>query len=288
MHYVVFDLEWNSAGRANKVDRAVKEAIPYEIIEIGAVKLDERFQSIDRFHTQIKPQIYPILIGPVASVTRKHQQSMRYGLHFCDAAKNFFEFCGDDYLFCTWSESDPAVLRMNLRFYQMEEHLDTWCLDVQYLFDRLIEQKATQRSIEYALDYLQISHDLPFHRAVQDADYTGRILNEIVSIYEREQSRNDLISRFAYDPNLNRSSQFYLHHLPSFSAIPQELLQHGLCCPACNAPLRQEKPWSFRKNTVVASFFCSEHGQIRVKCHVRKQQDLFSAVVSIRIEREQD
>ena len=35
MHYIVFDLEWNIAGHANKVDPAVKAAIPFEIIEIG-------------------------------------------------------------------------------------------------------------------------------------------------------------------------------------------------------------------------------------------------------------
>jgi hypothetical protein len=38
----VFDLEWNGAGR-QQVPKAVQDAIPFEIIEIGAVKLDEQF-----------------------------------------------------------------------------------------------------------------------------------------------------------------------------------------------------------------------------------------------------
>ena len=47
MHYIVFDLEWNIPGRANKVSDEDRQALPFEIIEIGAVKLNESLEIIN-------------------------------------------------------------------------------------------------------------------------------------------------------------------------------------------------------------------------------------------------
>ena len=56
MDYIVFDLEWNQSSDGQ--EKEIKE-IPFEIIEIGAVKLDENFQLKDRFNHLIKPKVYP-------------------------------------------------------------------------------------------------------------------------------------------------------------------------------------------------------------------------------------
>ncbi len=54
MNYIVFDLEWNQShiGSAGEHPR-----MPFEIIEIGAVKLDENYKVIDEFSRLIKPKI---------------------------------------------------------------------------------------------------------------------------------------------------------------------------------------------------------------------------------------
>ncbi len=45
-NYIVFDLEWNQSpeGKGNSI-----ENLPFEIIEIGAVKLDSHLQLISEF-----------------------------------------------------------------------------------------------------------------------------------------------------------------------------------------------------------------------------------------------
>ena len=58
MKYIVFDLEWNQ-GYPSKEES--DKSLPFEIIEIGAVKLDENFTIIDSFHRIIKPIVYPEL-----------------------------------------------------------------------------------------------------------------------------------------------------------------------------------------------------------------------------------
>ena len=47
MNYIVLDLEWNQSpsGKKNTV-----EDIPFEIIQMGAVKLDEKYNIIGEFN----------------------------------------------------------------------------------------------------------------------------------------------------------------------------------------------------------------------------------------------
>lgn len=55
MNYIVFDLEWNQAADL-RTRRA--SSLLFEIIEIGAVKLNEKREHIDDFHELIRPQVF--------------------------------------------------------------------------------------------------------------------------------------------------------------------------------------------------------------------------------------
>ena len=51
--------------------------------------------------------------------------------------------------------------------------------DVQKLFSVKFEDGIARRSLEYAIDYLNLPKNRDFHRALADASYTARILLEI-------------------------------------------------------------------------------------------------------------
>ena len=55
MNYIVFDLEWNQnpSGKKTRNDR-----LPFEIIEIGAVKVNSIIYFTYLFHRLIKHQVY--------------------------------------------------------------------------------------------------------------------------------------------------------------------------------------------------------------------------------------
>ena len=53
MKHIVVDLEMNSLAKEYKVE---KEICNREIIEIGAVVLDENYQEVNSFKTFVKPQ----------------------------------------------------------------------------------------------------------------------------------------------------------------------------------------------------------------------------------------
>jgi len=287
MHYIVFDLEWNIAGRANKVDAELQQAMPFEIIEIGAVKLNESFEMISKFSVTIRPKLYPVLSGHVAAVTRRLQQSLRYGLTFPDAARDFLNFCGEDFIFCTWSESDTSVLKQNLAFYDFDDVLAARCIDVQFVFDDVIEQADTQRSIEYAVDFLNLSKLQPFHQAVQDAWYTGRILEAIMA----ECRVNPALPVFkpvdyAYDPNLQRSAQKTLSGLSTPEAVVSYLQDETLLCPACGQIMQRIQDWERQGGKATASFVCPDHGKVNGKARFRiKSANQVIAYLALRLER---
>ena len=284
MHYIVFDLEWNIAGHANKVDPAIKAAIPFEIIEIGAVRLDENFKPLNRFSVNVRPQLYPILSGYVAAVTRRMQQSMKFGLSFQDAARSFRDFCGDDFVFCTWSDSDIATLKMNLDFFGLASLMPARSLDVQYLFDALIERSGMQRSIEYAIDFLRIQKNQPFHQAVTDAHYTGRILSEVVATIRREAGIEDVIGPFLVDPSLTRSQTQYLPELAGLKETLPVLDANQALCPACGEPLCRELPWTLRRRSAEALFICPHHGRVAGRLRIKpKPGNRFSGQLSFRL-----
>ena len=70
MNYIVLDLEFNQSfpfKSGKKVEP--NPECPFEIIQIGAVKLNERFEQLDTFDAMIRPQIYPRLHPFVEKIT---------------------------------------------------------------------------------------------------------------------------------------------------------------------------------------------------------------------------
>ncbi len=51
--------------------------------------------------------------------------------------------------------------------------------DIQKLFSIAYEDQKSRRSLEYAVDFLNIEKDGAFHRALSDAWYTARVLQMI-------------------------------------------------------------------------------------------------------------
>ena len=99
MDYIVFDLEWNQCP--NGKDKENKH-LPFEIIEIGAVKLNENRETSQRFHRIIKPVVYEQMHFRTQEIIRIDKESLNQGVTFPSALRDFLEWCGPDACFCTW------------------------------------------------------------------------------------------------------------------------------------------------------------------------------------------
>ena len=90
MNYIVLDLEFNQAfpfKSGKKVEP--NPECPFEIIQIGAVKLNEHFEQLDSFNCMISPQIYPRLHPFVEKITGIRPKMLTGQPHFPEAYQAF-------------------------------------------------------------------------------------------------------------------------------------------------------------------------------------------------------
>ena len=106
------------------------------------------------------------------------------GKPFVEVMEQFLEWCGDDCIFCTWGPLDLLELQRNMRYYEIPlfSKKPFPYLDVQKLFSIEFEDGKQRRTLEYAIDFLEIEKDVPFHRAFADAYYTAKILQKIYQL----------------------------------------------------------------------------------------------------------
>ena len=159
MNYIIFDLEWN---QGNADTEATVENLPFEIIEIGAVKLNDAGTMLGKFSRLIKPAVYHEMHQITGRLLHLRMQELEKGIPFVPAAKGFFTWCGEEeYRFCTWGSSDLTELQRNMKFYLMPplSKGPFVFLDVQKLFSIAYEDGKSRRALEHAVDFLQLKKE---------------------------------------------------------------------------------------------------------------------------------
>ena len=163
MDYIVFDLEWNQCpyGKGQENER-----IPFEIIEIGAVKLNSEKQIIDQYQVLIQARVYKKLHFRTKEILHLEMEELENGVAFYKAIREFLKWCGESYQFCTWGNSDLLELQRNMKYYGVLQLLKgpISFLDVQKLFSLDLEDGESRKSLEYAVDYLHLDKQQEFHR----------------------------------------------------------------------------------------------------------------------------
>lgn len=278
-NFIVLDLEWNQSagGKEETVER-----FPFEIIEIGAVKLNEALEEVGQFKRLIKPRVYPELHEKILEVTHMDEKTLKEeGWDFEEAAKEFFQWCKEDAVFCTWGSMDLTELQRNLAFYGMENPFPRPFLyyDVQKLYSLLYGDGKVRQSLDIAVLELQIMEERPFHRALDDAHYTGRVMNKMGFEKVREYWSTDY-----YRLPESREEEVYLV-FPEYSkyisrtfetkqdAIADKTVT-DLICFKCNRMLRKKIRWfSVNQKFYTALGCCPEHGNVKGKIRMRRSDD---------------
>ncbi|MCD8223651.1 MAG: exonuclease domain-containing protein [Clostridiales bacterium] len=278
-NYIVFDLEWNQCarGKAESI-----EDFPFEIIEIGAVRLDEQCRVADEFHKLIRPREYTTMHYMISEVTHMKMKELRHdGERFEDAVRAFFDWCGEDCVFCTWGSMDLTELQRNLKHFQVPNPFPRplFYYDVQKLYG-LCYKDGAKPSLDGAVEELGLLEERPFHRALDDAYYTGRVL---ARMYE-EQDWERLLSYCSIDyyrlpetkeeeisivfPNY---SKYVSRIFPNREAALQERTVTKMNCYVCGRSLRKKVRWfSPNQRIYYALAVCPEHGFLKGKLRVKK------------------
>lgn len=174
MSYVFLDLEWNQGyprGEADKLD---------EIIQIGAIRLNDWNDPGETFSAYVRPSIHKKLHHRVKQMLPLDQKELSRAAPFKRVIHDFFRWCGPAPVFFTWGGCDARVLDMNLCWYGMEEYLDTNFYDLQRAYDLFIAHTNQQASLRDAVLAMGLEERLEYHDACNDASYTALIGAEMV------------------------------------------------------------------------------------------------------------
>ena len=132
MNYIVFDLEWNQSPGGKKYSNS---RLPFEIIEIGAVKMNEQREVVDVFQRLVKPQVYNWIHDSIHEVIHVDYKDLADGVPFQQAVREFLKWCGEEYVFCTWGNQDRSHIMMCRKYTEsvMKRQVDAEVLSLQLI-----------------------------------------------------------------------------------------------------------------------------------------------------------
>lgn len=170
--YVVVDFEMCDVPRG-----AVRQHYNYgtEIIEIGAVLLDESLNIVDNFKSYVAPQ-YGYINSRIHELTKISFQDVATAPNFKEALEEFLAWVPEDAALVSWSENDEKQIKYEseckkLNIPQLDKFFGNW-LDCQRTFS---EKMNTDRcyNLTEALRLTGIDYEDGEHDALVDAKNTA-------------------------------------------------------------------------------------------------------------------
>lgn len=183
MKYIVLDLEYNQHYNFKTGEKSVLVAeCPFEIIQIGAVKLDENFEIIDKFSFLIKPSIYKRIHPVVEKITGFTEETFKDCKNFKTAFEAFCTFMGkEECVLCSWGPDDIKYLFKNMLYYGCDHsRVSKLYINAQQYASKVLgAQSGNSIGLKTAVEALDLEIDETFHDAFNDALYTARVFKQI-------------------------------------------------------------------------------------------------------------
>ncbi|MGN1422297.1 MAG: exonuclease domain-containing protein [Oscillospiraceae bacterium] len=266
MNYIILDMEWNQAqGRTKMVQSPV--LLRGEIIQIGAVKTDEKFNFIDKIKISVCPKYYKVMNRHVEKITGITSTQLTFGERFPQAFKRFSAWCGEDFRFITWGFDDISILSDNLELYGLDPAWGRDYINLQLIYKAQVDGERLQCSLSDAVERLGIPMDAQAHDAMNDAWFTYEVCTKLdmerglaaygeLSAGVRVALRKDVIKNVA-----------------ECRKMLEDARVRDTVCPSC-ANILKPREWIYygggKKTTIAA---CPEHGDFLIRLTCRKMTE---------------
>lgn len=274
MQYIVLDLEWNQPYSKDKAVRLSSgRPLMSEIIQIGAVRLDEKHGIQDHFLCGVSPKYYKKLHYKVRQLTGMSTRQLRGGQSLAEAAESLRDWCGNEYVFLTWSNMDIPILLENLELHGLSSDWVAPWYDLQLMFNQQTGSTGGQVALQTAAEQLAISLDSPMHDALNDAFVTARVGQKL----DIERGIRDYYTQvFMPGDQLHKDAQgrqMCAYSTLTAVATREQLLReprcHVLPCPVCGAPLSAEEWIASAEDASSTWALCQAHGRFLFKLRLK-------------------
>ena len=275
MNYIVLDLEWNQPiSYHSPAYRSVGGKLLFELIQIGAVRVNENMEVADSFNQLIQPQHSLRLHPRIARITHITQDDLADAPLFPQAIEAFRRWCGEDYVLLTWGPDDISVLNQNLTFYKCETELSK-IYDLQKFFGDHIGQPKDRTGLKAAMEKMEINPDeeaMPFHNALNDAYYTALVFAALPS--PEKVLNYPLTPRKLQHLDKTKRENTAILRVHSMKDAMKSSAVMTPPCPVCGK--RMEIPEGYvrqKENQYMALGDCPQHGLAFVKLAFGKNDE---------------
>ena len=275
MMKIIMDLEWNQPVSYNTAAyKRVGDKLIFEMIQIGAVKVNENKEIVDSFSQLILPTHYVKLHPRIKRITHITQDELMDAPHFKEALDLFREWCGDDFVLMTWGCDDVSVLEQNITFFGCENTFGP-IYDLQLSFGDVIQNSKDRKGLKAAMEYYELTEqeDMPFHNALNDAYYTALVCNRLpddCDLLRHPQTPRPLI----HTEKKKKASRSVHRATKSISHMLLSALATNPPCPICGNKTPLETDFLDQgKNNFTALSICPAHGLMSVTLKFKKDEE---------------
>lgn len=180
MKRIFMDLEMNPVSGIHKEARSICSR---EVIEIGAVMLDDRNKEISRFQCYVRPEYCDGITKHITNITGIETAQVEEAECFYESFLRFCIWCGTGYEIYSWSDSDPVQLQKEMLLKRMPVlqefgYMFTHWHDLQKEFDEMLfcERRV---SLKAAVKNAGLEFPGRVHSALSDAEATADIYREM-------------------------------------------------------------------------------------------------------------
>lgn len=255
MYYIIFDLEWNNA-----YNYALQKPMN-EIIEIGALKLDEKLNIVDTFKYLIKPKLSKKLTGRCKNLTKiTNEEISENGIPFETAITEFAQWSrGQDNIFLSWSNSDLYVLSSNFLKFLGDCNVDfmsNYCDAQKYCMAFVSNEDndgSNQIGLSRCAEIFGINVDTAkLHRALSDCYVTAECFKKV---FDRDKLSkyvqhcdSSFFERLLYKPYMICEPVSDLFNI-------NEVEMH---CPGCGAAMKRVSDIELRNKAFKYAVQCPQ------------------------------
>ena len=278
MNYIVLDMEWNQPWPGSPSSKKVLPVnIRGEIIQIGAVRINEGQFVEDECQFMIKSEYYRHLNGRVSKLTGIKEAKLREeGVSFPEAIELFRRWCGEDIVFLTWGFDDIGILRENLRLFGLEEDWTERWFNAQMIFNAQTDGSTSQKALKTAMEMFSIEATRPAHDALGDAYHTALIcamlnLKQGMAEYGAALKSHDNGFHGAELPGCLDRKVFY-DYADKRAALAAMSGEENLC-PLCGSRMLGSRWFAQPGHRYMDLATCPEHGKFLIRVRLSTQPD---------------
>jgi 3'-5' exoribonuclease 1 len=173
MNYIIYDIEctcwdWRPANCLQ------------EVIEIGAVLLDDYGDELEQFSSFVKPVINPVISHFCTNLTGIEQHHVAHAKSFGLVVEQFRDWIGEGYetyQLISWGPFDKRAMIDNLQYHGMDSAWVKEHVDLKEQYERLKKLKRTP-ALKEVVDVEGFDFDGKAHRALSDAYNTAKIFRK--------------------------------------------------------------------------------------------------------------